>query len=217
MLRALKKVAHKQLAWGLIALAIVQTIGAFGLFSSYQSFFLCFTGLNLMLTFGVFCYYQFKAQKSTLSWIVLIGILGWSFEVMGVHTGLPFGDYAYGEPLGFQPLQTPITIGMTWSIMAFGARFWSSKVSTNRWISSALAAGLMVAIDLMIEPVAIYFDFWHWADETPPLMNYVGWFLVGFALQLLLPKKGLELTDKSGYLLVILAGFFALSSFLISL
>jgi putative membrane protein len=47
-------------------------------------------------------------------------------------------------------------------------------------IKSALAATLLVVLDTCIEPVAIRFDYWHWASATIPLQNYVAWFLFSF-------------------------------------
>ena len=40
----------------------------------------------------------------------------------------------------------------------------------------------MVAYDVLMEPVAIRLDFWHWPEGSIPLQNYFAWFVVAFAL-----------------------------------
>ena len=45
---------------------------------------------------------------------------------------------------------------------------------------AALGAGLMTALDLLIEPVAVHFDFWHWANVQVPIQNFIAWWALSF-------------------------------------
>ena len=44
--------------------------------------------------------------------------------------------------------------------------------------------GLMVGIDLMIEPMAVRFDFWEWRGGQIPLLNFFGWFVISYLMHL---------------------------------
>lgn len=46
--------------------------------------------------------FEDKPQKNFLLWFFIIYILTFSLEVAGVKTGLIFGDYFYGNNLGFK-------------------------------------------------------------------------------------------------------------------
>jgi uncharacterized membrane protein len=43
-----------------------------------------------------------------------------------------------------------------------------------------MAALLMVALDVLIEPVAVALDFWQWENAVIPIQNFVMWFANGF-------------------------------------
>jgi putative membrane protein len=47
-----------------------------------------------------------------------------------------------------------------------------------------LGAVLAVFIDWLIEPVAMHYDFWAWADNFVPLQNYLGWFFTSLVMMI---------------------------------
>ena len=47
---------------------------------------------------------------------------------------------------------------------------------------------MMVILDMAIEPVAIRFDFWQWANLDIPHRNYLSWFLISFLLHIVFQK-----------------------------
>jgi len=55
----------------------------------------------------------------------------------------------------------------------------------TRVITGAL---ILVLLDVLIEPVAMKFDYWHWAGNVIPIENYACWFLVS-ALMLYLFER----------------------------
>ena len=37
-------------------------------------------------------------------------------------------------------------------------------------------------IDVLIEPVAVKFDYWSWQDQIIPLQNFVAWYIISFLM-----------------------------------
>ena len=66
------------------------------------------------------------------------------------------------------------------------------RLALPRWGKVLLASTAMVALDLLIEPVAIRLDFWTWAQGDVPVQNYLAWggvSAVFFTLFFTLPVK----------------------------
>jgi putative membrane protein len=133
---------------------------------------------------------------------------------MGIHTGFPFGNYEYGQTLGFKLFEVPLVIGVNWLLLVYLTGNLFAKKIKNDWLAACLAALLMVAIDFFIEPVAINLDFWSWEGNIIPISNYLGWLGVSFIIQLLYRKSGFLKENKiSSYLLINLTMFFAILYF----
>lgn len=118
---------------------------------------------------------------------VLTAYITYAVEVIGVHTGFPFGDYVYGTRLGPSLYEVPPMIGVLWLLTLSGTMYWSQQ-----WVPqqgrqfdmrrAAITATLMVAMDLIIEPVAIRTGYWQWSGDTIPVQNYIAWWFIAFAL-----------------------------------
>ncbi|GGH18740.1 carotenoid biosynthesis protein [Mucilaginibacter phyllosphaerae] len=106
-------------------------------------------------------------------------LLGFTAEWVGVHTGLLFGNYAYGKTLGIKLLEIPLMIGVNWFLLiyAVGVTMQRSRLKSAVF-RVVTGAAILVLLDLLIEPVAIRFDYWHWAGGIIPIKNYICWFLV---------------------------------------
>jgi putative membrane protein len=55
-------------------------------------------------------------------------------------------------------------------------------ISVSGWLKAALAATIMVLYDVLLEPVAVRFDFWSWAGAAIPIQNYIAWWVIGFVM-----------------------------------
>lgn len=158
-------------------LTIIYVVGVAGLVSSYQGLFLSLTALNLALTCGVYIWahgeFSSKFKLSFLS-VFLIGLV---VEMIGVNTGLLFGAYTYGEPLGFKILDTPVLIGINWFLLSFSSYGLLKSLIDQQWLRILAGATLMTALDYLIEPVAIALDFWSWEAVDVPPQNYLMWFV----------------------------------------
>jgi putative membrane protein len=120
---------------------------------------------------------------------ILIFLLGFLAEWTGIHTGYLFGDYVYGDTLGLQLFEIPVMIGVNWFLLVYatGVVMQRSRLKSV-FLRVMLGAGILVLLDVLIEPVAIRYDYWYWADDYIPLKNYVCWFGVG-ALMLFIFEK----------------------------
>ncbi|MBN1131567.1 MAG: carotenoid biosynthesis protein [Bacteroidales bacterium] len=109
---------------------------------------------------------------------VMIFLAGFFVEVIGVNTGVIFGDYSYGPTLGVKLLNTPLIIGVNWLMLVYCTLAIAGRYLENGYFRTVAAAAAMVVYDFVLEPSAIYFDMWNWAGQAVPLQNYIAWFAV---------------------------------------
>ena len=164
---------------------ILHVVGAIGsILPQTRELVVSLTPINLLITAGllILCH---KASKKRLHLFMIISFLiGYFIEVVGVATGWPFGEYAYGNTLGAKALNVPLLIGINWFILSYSFGMLTAGLQIHKLIKALVAAMGMVALDYFIEPVAIRFDYWTWAESTIPISNYLGWFIISFAIQL---------------------------------
>ena len=164
-------------------LLILYVVGIGGMLSPYQSTFILLTPFNLLISLGLVLYYQEPKTHAFYSRFYLVMLTGFLVEVLGVNTGFPFGEYTYGVAFGPRILGTPPLIGVNWFIVVYGALMWVKKWGWgNRLIQSLLVGLMVVALDVIMEPVAIALGFWEWADPNVPLQNYISWAVIGGAM-----------------------------------
>ena len=147
--------------------------------------------------------------------IIIVGVLGYFIEVTGVKTGMLFGEYTYGESLGFKVLDVPLIMAVNWMILCYLSLSFGVRLFKNNILSVAFAGGLMTLLDVFIEPVAIKYDFWMWFQNgvaSPaeiPLQNYLMWFIFAVALNFILVSDMRRASNKVWpYLLAIMTVFF---------
>ncbi len=114
--------------------------------------------------------------KIRSSAIIIVGSL--IIEIVGVKTGLLFGDYEYGKVLGFTVLGAPLTIGLTWLLVTLSAWHIASINKYPLWQKFLLAGVLVVMFDLNLEQFASAYGLWSWQGGVIPLYNYICWFVV---------------------------------------
>jgi len=138
--------------------------------------FISLTPLNLMLTSVMLLFFHEDWQPAFFLFAVLAMLTGFFAEVAGVATGLIFGEYSYGATLGWKLWDVPLVIGVNWFLLSYVCC--SILPFQNKLKRTIAAALLMVLLDLLIEPVAIKYDFWTWAAVDVPLQNYIAWFII---------------------------------------
>jgi bisanhydrobacterioruberin hydratase len=193
-------------------IAIVYTVGLVGLaLPASHAVFLQLVPLNLLFSLGLLLYYQQGWNKRTVAATAAIALFGYLIEVLGVHTGLIFGRYAYGPTLGPQLVQVPLLIGVNWVIVVLCAMHAVRRLPLPAVAQVALAALLLTALDALIEPIAISQGYWHWYGQPVPLRNYIGWAGTSAALCAFIGWRGPQGPNPVALpLLICQALFFAL-------
>ncbi|MBK0377907.1 carotenoid biosynthesis protein [Mucilaginibacter segetis] len=109
----------------------------------------------------------------------IIFCLGFGAEWIGVHKHWLFGNYVYGPTLGPDLFNIPIIIGINWFLLVFSAGVAAQKSGLdNKYLRILCGAAALVMLDVLIEPVAVKLNYWQWADNMIPPLNYLCWFLV---------------------------------------
>ena len=162
----------------LIALWVVHGFGVLGLVSPLSDWFLVMTPGTLLLSWVALFASQGEFSKRHWIAMTLVGILGYGVEVLGVNTGFPFGEYSYGPVLGPSVYGAPPLIGINWILVVLAASEVAARLFKNRVLCVVFAAALMTGFDWVLEPVAVYFNFWTWAAHDIPLSNYAVWFVL---------------------------------------
>lgn len=122
---------------------------------------------------------------------VIIAIVSFTFEAVGVATGLVFGDYFYPPgPLGPLVLGVPPLIQLQYFAMGYACLVVGRSITgtlaapASGWTlvgASAMSAFAMTALDLASDPMqSTVLGDWIWRDGGAffgvPIHNFVGWF-----------------------------------------
>ncbi|GAB4133309.1 MAG: hypothetical protein Fur0041_05460 [Bacteroidia bacterium] len=162
-----------------IIIAILTIVGIVGIYRAPADF-VKLSPLNLILNAVLLLLFFGGLNKDFLRYSVLVFAGGVAVEIIGVRTGAVFGEYTYGEALGFKVGEVPLIIGLNWWMLTLSSMSISASVSDNIYIRALTGAALMTALDVLIEPMAPQLDFWYWAENMAPLKNYIAWALVSF-------------------------------------
>ncbi len=129
---------------------------------------------------------------------------GLAVEAIGVATGVPFGEYRYGDALGPKLLGVPLVIPLAWTWIAWPAWLVAGQLVAGRLVAGRLGAGRLgagsaraarivvagtglAAWDLFLDPQMEAEGYWRWTAPEPvtlpgvpeiPVWNYVGWLFV---------------------------------------
>lgn len=140
--------------------------------------------IPVSLLINVFLLFLFHVvvDKKHLIYFVFIVVFTFCVEAIGVNTGLLFGEYFYGNSLPIKFLGTPLIIGFNWLMISYGAVELLRTKAVLRKFSPILVGVLMVAFDIIMEPVAMKTDMWRWVYNAVPIQNYIMWFVVSVFL-----------------------------------
>lgn len=180
----------KRITIAVTLIILFHLVGLIGLSVSYwRPIFLQIVPYHLLLMMLIlfFSHKQFDARF--IFFILLVFTAGFIAEWIGVHTGWLFGSYTYGKTLGIKIDEIPLMIGVNWFLLIYATGTLMQRSRLKNLISRLLTgAFLLVLLDVLIEPVAIRFNYWHWADHVIPGKNYVCWFLISLALLFVFEK-----------------------------
>lgn len=178
---------------------VFHLIGGLGLSSNYQSLFLYLTPAHLIFSFLILLWANNDFSLSFFKTVAILYFIGFLIEVLGVQTGLLFGEYYYGKVLGYQLFDTPLIIGVNWVILCLSANAVISHFCLKPFPKIILSSLILVLLDVLIEPVAITLDFWHWVAIDIPIQNYFMWFLVALLMNWIVHLNKLTINYKVGF------------------
>ena len=131
-----------------------------------------------------------------LGWVLIAGGIGLAAEVIGVRTGLPFGDYTYADRLGPAVFGVPVVIALAWAMMSYPCLLAARRLARRPVPTALLAAVLLASWDLFLDPQMVHAGHWTWASSDPslpgipgvPMQNFAGWLLVALLLMAVLDR-----------------------------
>jgi len=180
-----------------VLLFIFYTVGIVGVsFTEFRNQVLVLTPLNLLLTALLLIWGLGVFNSKLLYAIGASFIIGYSLEVLGVSSGILFGEYQYGKTLGWKLFDVPIIIGVNWLILSFSSLGIVGRFISNSFLKVVFASLLMVLLDFLIEPIAIELDFWTWTEVDVPFQNYVMWFFSAILINSLVSQFLKEINFK---------------------
>ena len=166
-----------------------------------------------------------RGPRVAVGLLVVTAVPGYLVEVLGVHTGFPFGSYAYSDRLGPRWLGVPPLIGLAWTMLA-----WPAALAARRLVQRPLARVLVgawafAAADAFLDPQLVAAKAWHWRAPSPhlpgvatvPLTNFAGWLLVALLLSIAVQAfagDGDDLVPVALYLWLYVGWVVALAGFL---
>lgn len=196
---------NQNISLGLIWLFHVS--GIIGIIYSDASWFIKATPLNLMLSF-ILLLLNIERSKKTLLLVLLCFFVGMLAEIIGVKYGFIFGKYTYGNALGPKFMEVPFMMGIVWCILVFITGFIVKLFFETTWARIIVGIGLMLFLDLVMEPVAPILDFWTFESGLASFNNYIGWAVIAFPLQFIFHKAKLHIDGSFAFHLYFLQFLF---------
>ena len=193
------------------------------LFTPFKDWFVISTPLVLLTMFILLAKTQIQLSKDYILFFLIAFAIGMSTEIIGVNTGLLFGEYQYGPVFGPKLFGVPLLIGLNWFVIVFcsGALLTQSVDLLQRKLNIQLTApistlfiilggaAIATCFDFILEPVAVKLGFWSWNNGRIPLFNYVCWFMISaILLSVKMYLKKIPVNTFATSLLVIQAMFF---------
>lgn len=168
------------------------------------------TVLAVLLIAGAnLCHAAVTRGPHVLVALVAVTVLGgFAVELLGVHSGFPFGRYEYTGSLGASAWGVPVVIAFAWTMLAWPAALAARRLAGSFWTRVVLGAWALATWDVFLDPQMAAAGHWRWLHPTPhlpgvshvPLTDYGGWLLVAavmsFALQRALDLDRSEHDDR---------------------
>jgi putative membrane protein len=173
--------SQKTLHISIGVIAILYTVGVFGLLSPWKAFFISATPATLLISAALLIV---NHRDHTFHFYVFASVcflVGFGVEYLGVNHQLIFGNYHYGKTLGLKLWNVPLMIGVNWFITMYAIAA-TLYTRFNRVVFVLVSALAATCLDWVMEPVAVALDFWSWKGGVIPISNYVGWFCVSAVL-----------------------------------
>jgi len=165
--------------------------------------------LLIIVSLIILLYYQKHWNIRSLSFLFVIFFGGFFVQAIASETKLIYGEFFYGNTLGPKLFDTPILTGVIWLLLIYSAGCTIKNLKIGLMAQCLLGSFLLVLIDVLMEPVAKYMDFWSWKKDVIPFQNYFAWFVISFFMFLYCFNLKAKLRNEiAAYIFVIIAAFF---------
>jgi putative membrane protein len=164
----------------LLLVYCIYAVGVVGhIIDPLMSYMLMLTPYTLFFSGLLIILYTIE-NKQQLIWLSVTYLITLFLEIIGVKTGLVFGEYTYGNILGPKIFNVPLVVGLNWVLVIWGGILISQKLVKTPLMVALVSGVLAVGFDILLEPIAIYLNYWNWSNIDVPLHNYIAWFIIAF-------------------------------------
>jgi putative membrane protein len=122
-------------------------------------------------------------DRRAVGWLGVLVAYSYVIEWVGVTTGWPYGEFAYGIALGPMVAGVPAGLPVFFVPLVLNAYLLAVVVARGtRRATLPLAFGFVLAIDLVLDPAAVALGLWRYpagAYYGVPASNFQGWLLSG--------------------------------------
>jgi uncharacterized membrane protein len=117
-------------------------------------------------------------------------------ELVGLRTGLPFGDYVYSGTLTRTVFGVPWVIPLAWAMFAYPALVLARRVSHSPLVVPVLGGLALSSWDLFLDPMMTAEGYWRYTDTTyalphvaaVPAVDYLGWLVTAVVMMAFLDR-----------------------------
>ncbi len=118
--------------------------------------------------------------------VAVLGVYALLIESSAIVTGFPYGHFDYSDHLGYRIFGfAPWTVAFAWTPLILGSYAVAGNIAESRIFRVILCTLILVAFDLVLDPGAVYLDFWEYEGGGwyygVPISNFGGWLFSGFA------------------------------------
>ena len=206
-------------------LLLIHVAGGIGMIYFDTSLFAKATPINLLAMVVLILWNQEGLNNRFYLAISTAFLIGFLSEVAGVNGGFLFGQYSYGNILGFKLMHVPVLISLNWFAVVYSSyvtaslmlRFFGYDVSNSTVIKlqylivqCLLAASIATFFDWLMEPAAVQLGFWAWENEIIPLFNFVSWFGISFFISVVFACFRLSNSNRFAPILLVVQSIFFL-------
>ena len=163
--------------WFIAVLVVFYTVGIVGMWLN-PVYFVQLSPMNLSLSVLILLLFSPLQNPDFRRFALLVAVVGFAVEIVGVKTGKVFGNYYYGSSLGLKMGMVPLIIGINWLILTLCSLSVTSSLKISNGAKALLGALLMVGLDVLIEPLSAQLDYWYWLNDEVPLRNFIAWTIV---------------------------------------
>lgn len=167
---------------------LFHTVGLAGFaIDALQPLFLRIVPFHLLLMLVVVCLSHQDIDPKFVLFIIIVPLLAFGAEWLGVHQHVIFGDYVYGQTLGHKWSNVPLIIAFNWFLLIYATGTAMQNLNVHSVFARIIIGAFIITmLDIVIEPVAVKYDYWHWLEPgdylTAPVSNYLSWFIVSAAM-----------------------------------